>query len=446
MGRLESKAFCIYLFAGDWMSEIYFNGVWRMDWGLGNPNKTAALIATLMVAVWGLAYFRRWGFWVAVSLFTVLGICLVHTFSRGGLVAVALGLAPVVFMASRPWHWSRLLSTILSLVIIIAASSHLSATDRFSQSLYKKDQSISNRLIIWNKVPTMMVDAPKGWGVGNAGRAYMDWYQPLDRNEAYRTLVNSHLTWLVELGWTGRFVYISGWLLVFVVCWPTSRSSWLAVSFGVWLSFFIGASFSSVAESIWLWIVPVLFLIAAFSWRFLKNEWVPPQVFCIAPAISAICIIFIALCFSGSKIHNKGKVIIVGRGDPIWIVADRKVLGNAYQRTLRAYEPLQHEQTVGLVECIKDLPNGPLASVIISGDGGGKMQPGDLARLKSLKNIVLANPSFDAETIDLLKKVTGHVIVGEFSSMTNSSAWANTEKLAGIGDFIPEWPSVIIGR
>ena len=74
------------------MNEIFFNGVWRMDWGLGNPNKTAALIATLMVGLWGLAYVRKWGFWVALAGFTALGFCLVHTFSRGGLVALFVGL------------------------------------------------------------------------------------------------------------------------------------------------------------------------------------------------------------------------------------------------------------------------------------------------------------------------------------------------------------------
>ena len=73
------------------MDELYFNGIWRMDWGLGNPNKTAALIAILMVAVWGLAYVRKWGFWVAITLFMALGGCLVHTFSRGGLIAAGLG-------------------------------------------------------------------------------------------------------------------------------------------------------------------------------------------------------------------------------------------------------------------------------------------------------------------------------------------------------------------
>lgn len=45
-----------------------------MDWGLGNPNKTAALIACLMIGLWALAFIRKWGFWVALVGFTALGI------------------------------------------------------------------------------------------------------------------------------------------------------------------------------------------------------------------------------------------------------------------------------------------------------------------------------------------------------------------------------------
>jgi hypothetical protein len=55
----------------------------RMDWGLGNPNKTAALIALIMIAVWILGYIRDWGFWVALALFTGFGVCLILTQSRG---------------------------------------------------------------------------------------------------------------------------------------------------------------------------------------------------------------------------------------------------------------------------------------------------------------------------------------------------------------------------
>jgi hypothetical protein len=75
------------------MNDIFFNGTWRMDWGFGNPNKTAAFIAILMIAVWILAYIHKWGFWIALVAFTGLGICLIHTMSRGGLVALLVVLS-----------------------------------------------------------------------------------------------------------------------------------------------------------------------------------------------------------------------------------------------------------------------------------------------------------------------------------------------------------------
>ena len=73
------------------MQEFFYNGVQRLDWGFGNPNITAGLIATLLMAVWGLAFIHRWGFWPALVGFTALGVCLLQTASRGGLVAAILG-------------------------------------------------------------------------------------------------------------------------------------------------------------------------------------------------------------------------------------------------------------------------------------------------------------------------------------------------------------------
>ncbi len=89
------------------MEEFFFNGVWRLDWGLGNPNKTAALIVELMVAVWLLAYAWKWGFWMSLGFFTMLGGCLIHTFSRGGLAALIAGMLPLIVFASRPWSLSK---------------------------------------------------------------------------------------------------------------------------------------------------------------------------------------------------------------------------------------------------------------------------------------------------------------------------------------------------
>ena len=73
------------------MQEFFYQGIKRLDWGFGNPNITAGLIATLLMAVWGLAFIHRWGFWPALLGFTTLGVCLIQTVSRGGLVAAILG-------------------------------------------------------------------------------------------------------------------------------------------------------------------------------------------------------------------------------------------------------------------------------------------------------------------------------------------------------------------
>jgi len=193
------------------MDELYFNGIWRMDWGLGNPNKTAALIAILMVAVWGLAYVRKWGFWVAITLFMALGGCLVHTFSRGGLIAAGLGLAVLLAYVPRPWPKKRGLALGFSVLGLIVFSFCLNAHERYGQGVIEEDRSIINRAELWKSAPKMMVDAPTGWGLGNSGKAFMQWYQWVPRNEQYRTMVNSHLTWLVESGWPARFLYLFAW-------------------------------------------------------------------------------------------------------------------------------------------------------------------------------------------------------------------------------------------
>ncbi|MCX6963190.1 MAG: O-antigen ligase family protein [Verrucomicrobia bacterium] len=167
------------------MSEIFFQGFWRMDWGLGNPNKTAALIAILMVAVWSLAYLRNRLFWVSLVLFSALGICLVHTFSRGGMVAAFCGLIPLLVCLRRPLPMKRIVGVVAAFWLIIGASIYLQAHERYGQGVVQEDRSISNRFVLWKAAPTMMVDAPGGWGFGQSGKAYMDWYQPLDRNESY---------------------------------------------------------------------------------------------------------------------------------------------------------------------------------------------------------------------------------------------------------------------
>ncbi len=430
------------------MSEIFFQGFWRMDWGLGNPNKTAALIAILMIAVWSLAYVRQWMFWVSLVLFSALGICLLHTFSRGGMVAAFCGLIPLVLSLRRPWPGKRIFGVVASAWMIIGASIYLQAHERFGQGVVQEDRSISNRFVLWKTAPTMMVDAPRGWGTGQAGKAYMDWYQPTDRSESYRTLVNSHLTWLVEFGWLGRFFYIFGWLAVFLLCLPTSENRWLAVPLGVWISFFTGAWFSSVAESVWLWVVPAISLVWVFVWRVRHRECPETKLLLLPPAVAALTLFCLALLAPCSSISKRGNAYVIGKGVPsIWVVADRVVLGKSFPRPLRDAFAKNPSLSCGIVENIADLPDNLASTLVLSGRAGWTKPEEIAAKLAPVKSLILVNPVFYPSECPVPKETSTKVVIGEFSQSSAASDWspvATVESLAGIGDFIPNWPDVVL--
>lgn len=418
-----------------------------MDWGLGNPNKTASLIAILMVAVWGLAFFRKWGFWISLILFAILGICLVHTFSRGGVVAAFLGLVPLVLAVRRPWPCRRVIAVVISIWVIVGASIYLQAHERYGQGVIQEDRSISNRFEIWKSAPAMMVDAPGGWGIGNSGNAYMNWYQPLDKNEGYRTLVNSHLTWLVEFGWLGRFLYLAGWLAVFLICFPTQTTRWLAVPFGIWVAFFVGAVFSSVAESIWLWVVPGLALASVVGWRIWNRTWFNSRLWLLPPCAAGVCFLLVAVG-GDSPIQKVGDVVLVGGSPPdFWVVLNKMVLGDKPGRSLRAALPTMSAISLGVVENVRALPQGKLSSVILAGDIPPEDRSEVVKRLKTAKSVTLVNPPFFPQELEVSGELAVQVLVGEFSQSPAASTWtdlASTRKLIGVGDFVPDWPTLLL--
>lgn len=429
------------------MDEIFFNGVWRMDWGLGNPNKTAALIAILMVAAWGLAYVRRWGFWIALVLFTGLGVCLVHTFSRGGVVAAFMGLVPLMVVLPRPWPWRRVIAVVVSILVILGASIYLQAHKRYGQGVAEEDRSISNRFEIWKSTPAMMVDAPGGWGIGQSGKAYMNWYQPLDKNEEYRTLVNSHLTWLVEFGWLGRFLYLSAWFTVFLICFPSRHAPWLAVPLGIWMAFFIGALFSSVAESVWLWGIPSLALAWVLVWRFRNSAWFGSRSLLLPPCAALVCLLLAVASGQGSLIHKKVDVVFVGEFPPdFWVVLNKKVLGDNPGRSLRAALPDLKGMSFALAENVRSIPSNQIESVVLAGEISPDDREETLNRLRGVKSVTLVNPSFFPQEFVIPDELTLHVLVGEYSQSLAASTWteqAPTRKLAGVGDFVPDWPRIV---
>lgn len=428
----------------------YFQGVWRMDWGLGNPNKTAALIAILMIAVWAIAYFRKWGFWVALASFTALGVCLIHTVSRGGIVALGIGLAAILWTIPRPWPIQKIVTLIPCFWIITGTSVYLNTYSRYGQGIVHEDPSISNRIELWKMAPRMMVDAPGGWGLGKSGQAYMQWYQPLNRHEIYRTLVNSHLTWLVEFGWPLRFMYLSAWYLILMLCWPYRKGSWYAIVFGIWITLFTAAFFSSVAESGWIWIVPIIGLVAVLADRFVHRRWPNPLTWT-TPILFAATILGALVLFCGDNnniiIKSSPDRIAIGSTSPkMWILINPRIIGSDYERMLRSRN--LPPSSLGLAISLKSLTNIQGDTIIIYGALSGT----EIQQLSSIfahfKKVLLVNPLFYPEEAKLTDPSKFKVLFGEFSQSPSIDAWGTflkrpVPRLTGTGDFIPQWPLVL---
>jgi len=437
------------------MSDIRFQGFWRMDWGLGNPNKTAALIATLMIGVWIFSYIRRWGFWASLVLFTALGTCLIHTYSRGGLIAAAAGFSVLIALAPRPWPALRVGAVGAAVALMVLASIYLQANERYGQGITSEDRSISNRFDLWKAAPAMMVGAPGGWGSGKAGEAFIQWYQPVDRFEGYRTLVNSHLTWLVEFSWLFRFLYLFGWLAVLACCWPLKKAPWMAVALGVWTAFAIAAFFSSVAESYWLWIVPALSFVLCLGTRVMTREFPSFRICSGVAGLAAVgCAILWLAGWNHSYLRRSSEVVILGPGQPeIWVLADKQVLGNNYAKTLRKYlqENTLGVPTIGIAEHAGGLPATDGATLIVSGSRTPE-ELGLLAKsVPTARRVLLLSPGFYPQELPMAEsdKSRLEVAFGEFAQSQAASAWegaGHSRKLAGTGDFLPSWPELVFSK
>ena len=335
---------------------------------------------------------------------------------------------------------------LVSVWIVLGVSLYLQAHERYTQGIVQEDRSITNRLTLWQAAPAMMKDAPQGWGLGNSGKAYREWYQPLDQHEVYRTLVNSHLTWLVEFGWVGRFLYVFGWLSVFLICFPGGNTRWFSIPFGVWLSFFTGAVFSSVAESVWLWVLPGLALLGVMLKRLKQRQLSMRGGFVLPVAGTALLVLAAFFLFPSGGIRKTSHAIIVGNGEPeVWMVADRNVLGKYYGRVLRGADPQWMTYHLGIVDELQKLPSGLDSPVILTGRFTEAPSEKSFEKIAMASSILLVNPAlFPAELGEMQafqNKIT--VWTGEYTQSPASHAWLtefDSQRLSGMGDFISNWP------
>jgi hypothetical protein len=438
--------------------DIHFQGIWRMDWGFGNPNKTAAFIALLMIAIWALPLIRRWLFWVALPIFTALGVCLMHTMSRGGFVAAFVGLGAVLWKLPRPWPRLHVRAVAVAVTIMLGGAVALQTTARFAQSY--QDRSITNRIEIWKRAPQMIVDAPAGWGLGNAGNAYASWYQPISDGEEYRTLVNSHLTWLVEFGWPLRILYVFGWFAVFVVCYGGAAQSkaGYGIAFGLWLTFFVASAFSSVAEVPWLWGAPVIGLAAVLTTRFRNRIW-PTRLAWVCGMGAALAILGTLYGIGSTgparnlSVSNSGSICVGTRSPKLWVLVSPPFAFNTisanYPRNLREYcKDTANLPAIGFADSLAGLPNLTGCKLAVIGALPKEEWHALRDRVQSCEELLLIAPDVLPDELNLPSNILAKTSVafGEFSSRPYISSWQSAGKhqqIEGVGDFFQCWPEIV---
>lgn len=439
---------------------VLYQGVSRWAFGLDNPNKAAAVLAFLLLALLALAVRARrgWACWCWSALAVVVGYGLVHTFSRGGLAAFLAG-ALVLLAGFRKslFGGRRWLPIVLAACALAGAAAWTGFAGRVVRSSPSADVSVGNRLAIWRNVPSMVVDAPGGWGLGAAGDAFMSWYQPLDRHERYRTLVNSHFTWLVEFGWVGRFVLVWAWLLaagIGIVRW---RARGDPLPLAVWVSFATAAFFSSVAEDWIVFVVPTAALVPAVL------------TFCAVPAATRRLTVVATLLAGGLAlsvfvvlgvacrpadalpIHRSvdGARLTVGKGSPAgWIVCDEATMGGAaYGRLLRAFARTPEGE--GRAYCVaRDLAAVPADARRLAlcgrwADAG----PDSLARFTALSDVRVLSPSRPADWLAARReKPFVRVFCGEFAPACPANDVEGLTVVPGAAGYLPDWPRLAFGR
>ena len=309
--------------------EYYFQDQLRWTFGFDNPNKAAALIASLLPLAWllanALSQFKRpalnWiGMLAGVAILCAGWWLLFKTYSRGGIVAAVVAFAYIGF-CKRESMW-KLRLWILACVVVIATlflSTH--AAERSVGWIVNHEGSVENRFTLWKGGLEMLATNPQGVGSGNSGLFYMQWYQPLEMTARYRTMVNSYLTFAVE---RGLWIFAASCFLAFGIWNAASRTHHAGFMQDVVttlkasvLAFAVAGLFSTTMEEAKLWIWPALCmagLAALVLVEMRKISW--------GGVIKQSAVICIVLC---GTIYASG--LALQRNEPLKIHLDNKQNG-----------------------------------------------------------------------------------------------------------------------
>lgn len=450
-----------------WRSFVHkWDGSGRLQFPFVNPNQCGALYAELfLLFLFGTFFFRRPGIRIACGLVAAASsVCLVWTMSRGAWLGCLLGVVPVFVLKFKAIFRRRLFwCFVLVLFAALGLWMLLYGHGQITRGLDGAGGNWTNaiRLEILGNAPRMMHDAPEGWSFCGAGTAYLHWYQPLSVFALTPTLINDHLTRLVDYGWLGRGLYLTGWILLFAVCSIHMIRTRIFLPLGLWTVLFVAACFNPISHVWTLWVLPVLSLAIVavrFPWRdrrLVLAVLTGGIVFgtLLAGALwlkgSADAAKHLPICADGRRVSLKGI------HPQIWIVDDGTLGGGLTGKDLREfYEAVPHAPAIGFVSDIGDLPQD-VPMLVLSGPAGYdwlmRLSEDESARRYLPKKVVFVSPSFSPSDIPpaLFEACSVKIVVGEFAANFNpdyktARPWVRI--VPGMEKYILRWIEHVLGE
>lgn len=428
-----------------------------------NPNHSCVLFTSfLLVAFWVFMYAeKRWLAVLGLAGTVVFGWLTVKTEARTGFVAAGAGLLILWgFRFLKPRGRWRL--GLLGLLGVGVVAFFLCGGNLGRLALKTKDAGSVMRFETWRATPRMMVESPWGWGKTTSGRAYSDWYQPINANYVTPTLTSDHLTHMVALGWCGRFVWVFGWFALFaVLCrFACKGGSPLPLA----LMFALG--FSAVGNPIlgvkMLWLVPLASLalvLQARPWRDWRSyRWA------LGFAGAAALAVLLAFYIPGRKdskaaslpVRTNGHTVILGKGEPrVWVVDDRYTLGWLFAPKLVRNYYMQTAETrpFGYTEEIKALPRRVKRLVVAGRKCEDYLALWSRGKAPQAEELVFISPPFALSDVPLpLRQACRFMMVlGEFAARY-VDVYGPMQDSAEIGIatgaevYIPGWVDFALGK
>jgi hypothetical protein len=444
------------------MRDYYYKDAVRLDWGFGNPNITGSLIVLLMLALWMFAYLPRgWGkagFWLALLANAILGAFTIQTFSRGAMLSWLVGAAILVWYAPRPWKPGRWIPISLVAIALLGYGIATGFADRALNGMSGEDRSVTNRWLIYKVIPRMMWDAPEGWGYERAAEAFRQWYQPIGKGEIYGRLVNSHATWLVEWPWHLRLAYLAGWAAIVTLCLPHRAArgrNLFAIATGIWISFFVGSIFTTIAHRWQLWIVPICILLIVLGLRVKVRSWPPLRAWgrAVIGLTITLGLLLLAALFTPSDISLRDGIVRVSAtaAKEHWLLLgiDESVLGRFYGHQIRRQHGLRQAAISVRWQQGARLPNG-LPMLVCPGKVAAMLDESAKGSVVSALQVVFVNPDPPSVVLAeiLSQRPLSRCLIGGFSGGQSRIVWEaladrlpelHLDTIEGAGRYLPTW-------